>query len=100
MKMKLILIPVIAGSMFMSGCASLLFGGLSMSGSSGGDSGSYDDSTARNQWEADAQMDSWLNQQAEDQSNAAATQMMEDASNEASAAAAASATAASAAVNP
>ena len=70
----------------------MLFGGL-VSGGSASDSSSavYDDSTARNQWEADAQMDSWLNEQSVLQSDAAANQATTDAANAAAASAAASA---------
>jgi hypothetical protein len=100
MKRKLILVPVIAGSMFMSGCASVLFGGPLIGTGSNGDSSAYDDSTARNQWEADQQMDAWLTQQQVQQQTDMANQMAAQAANDAAAAAAASAAAASAAVNP
>jgi len=73
---------------------SLVAGGSVRCGScDSGSSYQYDDSTARNQWEADAQMDSWLNQQAVQQQNDMANQMTNDAT-----AAAANAAAASAAV--
>ena len=107
MKMKLMLLPVIASSMFLSGCASLLAGGPLISVSSSGrdsgtyvDSGAYDDSTERATWEADARMDDWLNQQQAQQQQDMANQMANDASNAAAAAAAANAAAINAALNP
>jgi len=78
--------------MFMSGCSSLLPGGFLLGGSGdGSDSTPYDDSTARNQWESDAQTDDWLNEQSVIQSDAAANQATLDATNAAAASAAASA---------
>jgi len=108
------LVPVLLGSLWLTGCAGLLPGGFVPGASSARvsiprtvisgvetrasgdgeyvpDSSVSDDSTARNQWESDARMDDWLNEQSVEQETDAANQTQIDDTNSAAASAAASA---------
>ena len=84
MKLHLQAIPAVLSVTFFTGCAS-------GPGTYDWSASSYDDSTARNQWEADARMGDWLNEQSVLQETAAANQATVDAANAAAASAAASA---------
>ncbi len=86
LKLILLIIPAVLGTMGMTGCAV-------GPGTYDANASSYDDSTARNQWEADARMDDWLNQQSVQQQNDMANRMT-------NAATAAATNAAAAAANP
>ncbi|HEY3899624.1 MAG TPA: hypothetical protein VGM54_13470 [Chthoniobacter sp.] len=91
MKRLLILVPVLLGAMFVTGCAGTLADGSSSS--AGSYDAAYDDSVARSNAQQDAiSQNDWEIEQANEQSAATATQESDAATQETSDAAAAIAT--------